>query len=173
MRKKKRRTIENKARRMKRVKRPVGMDSLEKSAVGWRNAALWLVRFFWPAGRWRLISTDLMARFICSELMRTLKFSAVRIMTLFICKSSAVCFLTIPLSLSLSRPLILLSHVECYRWGNHSLCIRTVSESNLKAKTMFYNITFKIKFCFVYFLTKVFDNVKSFSISSFWKSRKK
>ncbi len=49
----------------------------------------------------RLISTDLMARFMCSELMRTLKFSAVHIMTLVICKSSAVCFVTIPLSLFL------------------------------------------------------------------------
>lgn len=50
----------------------------------------------------RLISTDLMARFMCSELMRTLKFSAVHIMTLFICKSSAVCFVTIPLFPSFS-----------------------------------------------------------------------
>jgi len=37
---KKRRTTENKARRMKRVKRPVGTESLEKSVVGWRNPTL-------------------------------------------------------------------------------------------------------------------------------------
>lgn len=101
----------------------------------------------------RLISSDLMARFMCSELMRTLKFSAVCIMTLFICKSSAVCFLTIPPSLSL-----------CFHMWNAVdeviICAWRLNLHWFWKPELHYNITFKMKLLF--FLTKVLDKVKLF-----------